>query len=565
MVVVLWLLRAERLLCAAGLVLLSTAGFAALVLRWWPVWGFSQSEAVQLGLVGVLVAALFSIGSITQYAPTARPAIQRLPQAWSKLAALLGYSLASLLFLVLFFLAVYVSSESRVLARVVPELDWPVWLLQAVFALAFALNALRFSVYAADPAARPGSALPLGYVLTGVVVLVALGAVAVTGDAKLPPAQTLIHELWLLLNRPSLLAVPLFILSAGVALRSSIAARLLAWFNSVVAGVPAAPILLALLITSFAGVVSGSAAVALLICGPAIYPLIRASSPHESMVVGLVCSASLLAALLPASLPLVLFGIATHTEPARLLQSGALIAVVVLLVLVGVAGSRFRRRTVPVAFHHAPQPASALRRVSAALGWLVLTVIATLSGFFNVFELGALSLLTAILVVAGVHSELGARDAWAVLFAAGQRLGALVLLLAFVLTLNLLLVANELPQQLIGWVSAMFDTAAGWLLITVIVLFVLGLVLDVLLGTVILGPTLASAASVASDSQVGVVPLGLILVSALALGQLVSPLGMPVLTAAGVFRLEPRVVAKATRPFGLAGLGALLLIVQFAV
>ena len=113
----------------------------------------------QSASVGLLVVALFGIGPAAAQMLHFRLAwLDRLcPEPAIAHVERVGYAVAALLFFALFCLATYTTSETRILGEEAPYLDLPLWLLQSLLIVAFGNHVLRFSLYSADPALRPGN------------------------------------------------------------------------------------------------------------------------------------------------------------------------------------------------------------------------------------------------------------------------------------------------------------------------------------------------------------------------------------------------------------------------
>ena len=150
-----WLARLESALCVAGLAIMALALIADVGARL--TMGHGVVGAAQLGLVGMLLTALFGIGPAADAGEHLRPRIldRYCPPAWEPGLVRAGHLLTAGFFGLLAWIAAGVAIESHGLDDVTSLLRWPVWLLQAVFVAAFALNALRYVLFAARPGLSP--------------------------------------------------------------------------------------------------------------------------------------------------------------------------------------------------------------------------------------------------------------------------------------------------------------------------------------------------------------------------------------------------------------------------
>ena len=118
---------------------------------------------------------------------------------------------------------------------------------------------------------------------------------------------------------------------------------------------------------------------------------------------------------------------------------------------------------------------------------------------------------------------------------------SLCLARAFVQILALL----KAPQQLSNWLSTTFTSKYLFLLVLLVILFLLGMVLDVGPANTILGPML-----IAFTGNMGISPvhLGIIMTCALAIGFVTPPFGMNLFVAAPMVKENPMTIGKEAYP-----------------
>ena len=150
-----WLARTESAFCVAGLAIMALALIVDVGARLSV--GHGVVGAAQLGLVGMLLTALFGIGPAADAGEHLRPRIldRYCPPSWEPALVRAGHALTAGFFGLLVWIAAGVAAESHGLDDVTSLLRWPVWLLQSVFVVAFALNALRYALFAVRPSLSP--------------------------------------------------------------------------------------------------------------------------------------------------------------------------------------------------------------------------------------------------------------------------------------------------------------------------------------------------------------------------------------------------------------------------
>lgn len=155
-----WLARLESALCLVGLAIMALALIVDVGARL--TLGHGVVGAAQLGLVGMLLTALFGIGPAADAGEHLRPRIldKYCPPGWEPRLERTGHALTAAFFALLTWIAAGVAMESHRLDDLTSLLRWPVWLLQAVFVAAFALNAFRYALYARKPDSAPRNRKP---------------------------------------------------------------------------------------------------------------------------------------------------------------------------------------------------------------------------------------------------------------------------------------------------------------------------------------------------------------------------------------------------------------------
>lgn len=150
-----WIGRLERWLCTSGFIVMSAALVLDVAFRLFV--GRGVVGAPQVGLVGMMVTALFGLGLAADAGDHFRPRVldDYVPEAIADAFLTFSHLVTACFFALLAWLALWVARESYALDDVTPLLRWPVGLLQCVLVLAFSFNILRYLTYAFVRDARP--------------------------------------------------------------------------------------------------------------------------------------------------------------------------------------------------------------------------------------------------------------------------------------------------------------------------------------------------------------------------------------------------------------------------
>ena len=453
----------------------------------------------------------------------------------------------------------------------------PVWTVQAVMPLGFALLAVKLALrctaapwfqlaaglalpLAGAAMARgldgvavpmwPASVVLLALLLAGAPIFAVLGglALALFSSDSLPLASIPLSHYQITVN-PSLPALPLFTLAGLVFARTGAALRLsrlfLALFGGAVRGTVLAAALLCSLFTAF----TGGSGVTILALGGLLLPLLTKSGYPEQRGIGLVTSASALGVLLAPSVPLIMVAVIARVPITDMFLAGLLPAVLMVACLLLVGG--YLRPGIATS----PAPAAARPDLGAAIRaaweakWEILAPVVAIGslvgGVATPMESAALTAAYAIATQTLAHRELSARALGRCLVDCAQLIGGVMLILGMALALTNFLVDAGIPDAAIEWTQAMVPNRFVFLLCLCLFLCLAAALMEIFAAIVVLVPLLLPVAQ-----SYGIEPLhfGIIFLAAMELGFLCPPAGMNIYFASAMFGKPLREVAVSVLP-----------------
>ena len=362
----------------------------------------------------------------------------------------------------------------------------------------------------------------------------------------------------------SILAIPLFMLSGAIMATGGLSRRLFDVFALFVGkfkgGMPCAVVITCL----FYGAISGSGPATCAAVGTMCIPILTELGYNKVFSAALVATAAGLGVIIPPSIPYISFGLVTDTSVGDLFTAGILPGCLIALWLMlyaiiycHVKGEdrekieanyqKLRERGVP----------AVLRDGLFALMTPVIILGGIYSGIVTPTEAACVSVFYAVIICLFVYRSIHFKDLWTFFKEAVKSyapLGmSLCLARAFVQTLALL----KAPQQLSAWLSSNFTSKNMFLLVLLLILFFLGMVLDVGPANTILGPML-----IAFTGSLGISPvhLGIIMTCSLAIGFVTPPFGMNLFVAAPMVKENPMTIGKEAYPLIAFYMIALLMI-----
>ncbi len=391
-----------------------------------------------------------------------------------------------------------------------------------LFALTVALLALRVNLF---------------------VVLLVLGSFIhlVWGDAEL---IYVVEDMWIALDKEVLLSIPLFLICGSVMGRGAIAARLIAVMTALTSPLPGGLAVATVMTCAVFAAISGSSAVTLIAVGSIAYPALLAQGYDKSFSLGALTTAGTLGVIIPPSIPMILYGIATETSIIDLFTAGILPGLFLMTLLAGY--SFFVNRSMPRERFSLARLLSALRDGIWSMLMPLILLGGIYSGYFSPTESAAVALAYAVVVEIFVHRELKLTDLKDIAIETTTMVGTIFPVLAIALSVNLLLTAHQAPGHLAEWISGFITNKITFLLAVNVLLLIVGCVMDMVSAILILAPLLLA---VGRTYGVDPVHLGIIMTVNLEIGLLTPPVGINLIVAMTAFREKFGLICRSVLPF----------------
>jgi tripartite ATP-independent transporter DctM subunit len=368
-------------------------------------------------------------------------------------------------------------------------------------------------------------------------------------------------------------SIPLFTLAGYILAEGGASRRLVRLFETLFAHLPGGLAIAAVIVCAFFTSFTGASGVTIVALGGLLMPVLMATGYSQRHALGMVTGSGAIGLLFPPCVPVILYSIvaqqalegfdpdalATHDISIENMFAGAFLPGVILLILVALWGATRRRvQSARPRF----DGKEALRAIWAAKWELLMPVVAVgalLGGFVSSpVQAAALTVLYAFLVEFVLYRDLDwRRDLTRICAQSGLLIGGILLILGVALGLTHALVAAQVPERLIDWVTSTVHSPLVFLLALNVLLVIVGGLMEVYCAIVVVVPLI-----VPLGLQFGVDPvhLGVIILANLELGFLTPPVGLNLLLASSRFDRPMSEVVRASLPlFGVQALGVLLI------
>ncbi len=393
--------------------------------------------------------------------------------------------------------------------------------------------------------------------------LTGLAIIALTFFSNAPVGLVLATTFWGHSHSWSLTALPLFILMGEILIRSRLSRDMFNGLAPWLGGVPGRLLHVNILGCAIFAAVSGSSAATAATIGKMSIPELKSRGYPESLILGTLAGSATLGLLIPPSIILIVYGVATEQSIARLFVAGLLPGAL----LVGLFGLyvAIRAWLNPDLIPASDEKMSFREKLWGTrnlipVGVLIAGVIGAIySGLASPTDAAALGVVLSI-VLAAVSGSFTKQDFLDALLSAARTSCMIAFILLGAAFLAVAMGYIGLPRNLAAWISGM--SLSPYVLLGVLTVFfiVLGLFLDgisvVVLTTSIIMPMVMA---------VGIDPLwfGIYLVLVVEMSQITPPVGFNLFVIQGLTGIDILRIAKAALPFFFLLLLAVVLITLF--
>jgi len=363
------------------------------------------------------------------------------------------------------------------------------------------------------------------------------------------------------LNNFPLMAIPFFVLAANIMSRGGISSRLIGASNAVVGGFRGGMGMTAVLSCIFFAAISGSSPATVVAVGTLLIPAMIRSGYGKEFSTGIIATSGSLGILIPPSIPLIVYGIATETSIGDLFLAGivpGLFAGILLLVMVVLVSRKrgYGSGENAIVMSRAEKLKAGRDAVlSLALPGLVLGGI--YGGVFTPTEAAAVAVAYALIISLLVYREIGIKDLGQILLGSARTSAMIMFIIANGILFSFVLTSEQIPSEVADGLLGLNLNKWTFLLVVNLLLLVVGCFMETSSAILILAPIFLPIAQ-----QLGVDPihLGVIMIMNLEIGMVTPPVGLNLFVASGLSRMSVLKVARAALPSAAVLLVALLVV-----
>ncbi len=405
----------------------------------------------------------------------------------------------------------------------------------------------------------------LALLATGIPVGIGIAIVGIVagyvgmGEASL---AALPSTLFAGINSFLLIAIPLFILMSEILSRGGVTEILFntvtRWLGHLPGGLAISAVVTSAIGASITGSSVANAASMAIVCVP---PLL-ARGYERRFSYGLVAAAGTLGIMIPPSIPMLLYGEITEESIGALFMAGIVPGLLITAALIAYAVFACARGGVaePIPKASWPERREATIRALPALALPVIVVGGIYSGIFTPTEAAAIGVSWALIVGVLIYRSVGVREIFAALRSTLISTSLILLIIAGSNVLGAAVTRLQISQDMLATVQALELPSWAFIACTMVLLFVLGMILEVISIIFIILPILHPIIV-----SLGIDPIwyAVIFTLNMEIALITPPVGMVLYVLTGILKRPIGEIIRGVLPFVAVLIGCLIVLMIF--
>jgi C4-dicarboxylate transporter, DctM subunit len=393
--------------------------------------------------------------------------------------------------------------------------------------------------------------------LTGMPISISLGLTVLTFLFTMTqvPLESVALKLFTGIEKFEIMAIPFFILAGNFLTHGGVAKRMINFATSMVGHWYGGLGLAGVVACALFAAVSGSSPATVVAIGSILLPaMIKAGFPNR-FGAGVITTSGALGILIPPSIVMVMYSVATNTSVGALFMAGVIPGLALAMVLGGVTWYRARK------FDYPRQPKASWRTRARAFResvWGLLLIVVVMggiyTGIFTPTEAAAMSAVYAFVIAVFVYRDMGLKDVPKVLLNSANMSAMLLYIITNAVLFSFIMTNENIPQALASWMLGHGLGMITFLLAVNVILLLAGNFMEPSSIVLIFAPILFPVAT-----QLGIHPVhfGILMVVNMEVGMCHPPVGLNLYVASGITKMGITELTVAVWPWLLSMLAFL--------
>jgi C4-dicarboxylate transporter DctM subunit len=403
-------------------------------------------------------------------------------------------------------------------------------------------------------------ALLLLLMLTGMPISIALGLTVLSFLFFFTeiPTEAVAMKLFTGIEKFEIMAIPFFILAGNFLTHGGVAKRMINFATSMVGHLYGGLALSGVIACALFAAVSGSSPATVVAIGSILLPaMVKAGFPKR-FGAGVITTSGSLGILIPPSIPMVIYCVATNSSVGGLFMGGVVPGLMLATLLGLVSWWIARKNNYPrMAKATWTERLKAFRESVWGLLLIVIVLGGIYSGIFTPTEAAAMSAVYAFVIAVFVYKDITFKKIPKVLLDSASMSAMLLYIITNAVLFSFLMTHEQIPQLMADWILGHNLGVVAFLLVTNVLLLLAGNVMEPSSIILILAPILFPVAM-----KLGIDPIhfGVLITVNMEVGMCHPPVGLNLYVASGITKMGISELSVAVLPWLFAMLGFLALV-----
>ena len=372
------------------------------------------------------------------------------------------------------------------------------------------------------------------------------------------PLLLLAQSLFRSLDKFALVVVLFFILCGNIMTAGSIVEKLIKVANALVSWLPGGLGMAGVLACGLFGAISGSTVATVVALGGFMIPALIDNGYPTKYTLGLMTTSPNLGVIIPPSIGMILYSMISNVSLEGLFLTGFVPGVLIMGITCVYSYFYFRNKK-EIVRKPIPSGREVLVILKEGFWSLMLPVIifgGIFSGAFTANEAAVVACVYAFIVELFIHRSMKLSQVKQITVNSAVTSATLLIIVAGATCFGRLLTLEDIPGKITEAVLAAIQSPVVFLLAMNMLLLVVGMFMDIISATMILGPVFLP---MLAAFNVDMMHFGLILTVNLAIGYCTPPMGVSLYITGAIANKDLIYVSKAVMPFIIIQIGVLLL------
>lgn len=372
------------------------------------------------------------------------------------------------------------------------------------------------------------------------------------------PSMVLIQKMFRGVDSFTLMAIPFFVFAGNIMARGGVSQKLVDLAGAFVGRVHGGLAVVGTIACTFFGAISGSGPATTAAVGAIMIDPMEKEGYDKPFSAAAIASSGTIGLLIPPSNNMVLYGAIAGASIGKMFLGGIVPGILMCVVLSAVEVVISKKRG------YVGGNAVTLAGIGKAFKngiWAILMPVIILGGIyggiFTPTEAAAVAVVYGVLVGFFVYRQIGLKDFIKVCYDSAKSTAAIMYLVACAHLFSYILSSEKIPQQFATAIVGISDNLTIVTLIMMVALLVAGVFLDNAVAVVLLTPIFYPIIEALGGD---LVYFGVLMVFALAIGQITPPVGLCMFVACDIAKIKIESLVKEIIPFLVALLVLLLVL-----